>query len=106
METAEKREPAAAESRQNITRPYYCYIVRCCDNTLYTGITNDLERRIAVHNQGKGAAYTASRRPVELVYSEYAGPKGEALRRELQIKALTRAQKLELIRNQKKGEPR
>lgn len=77
--------------------PYYCYIVRCCDGTLYTGITNNLERRIAAHNKGTGAAYTASRRPVELLYSEYVGAKGDALRRELQIKAMTRSRKLKLI---------
>ena len=77
--------------------PYYCYIVRCRDNTLYTGITNNLEKRIAVHNKGKGGAYTASRCPVELVYSEYAGSKSEALRRELQIKSFTRKKKLALI---------
>ena len=82
---------------------YYCYIVRCSDNTLYTGITNNLERRIAVHNKGKGGAYTASRCPVELVYSEYIGSKGDALRRELQIKSLTRVQKLALINEKEHG---
>ena len=79
------------------TPKYYCYIVRCRDNTLYTGITNDLEKRIAVHNKGKGGAYTASRCPVELVYSECVGTKGDALRRELQIKSFTREKKLALI---------
>lgn len=79
--------------------PYYCYIVRCSDGTLYTGITNNLERRVAAHNKGTGAAYTAARRPVELLYSEYIGSKGDALRRELRIKAMTRGQKLELIEN-------
>ncbi len=82
---------------------YYCYIVRCSDDTLYTGITNNLERRIAVHNKGKGGAYTASRCPVELVYSEYIGSKGDALRRELQIKSLPRAQKLALINEKEHG---
>ena len=81
------------------TKPYYCYIVRCCDGTLYTGITNDLERRITAHNNGKGAAYTASRCPVELLYRESVGGKGDALRRELQIKKLRRNQKLELIKS-------
>mgnify|MGYP000249361761 CR=1 FL=1 len=73
-------------------------MVRCNDGTLYTGITNDLENRIAVHNLGRGAAYTASRRPVELVYQELVGEKGDALRRELQIKALSRKEKLELVK--------
>ena len=87
---------AVTEKDEGLT-PYYCYIVRCSDGTLYTGITNDLERRISVHNKGKGGAYTASRRPVCLVYSECVGTKGDALRRELEIKALTRARKLALI---------
>ena len=83
--------------------PYYCYIVRCSDGTLYTGITNDLERRIAVHNKGKGGAYTASRCPVQLVYSECVGAKGDALRRELQIKSLPRSRKLALINGEENG---
>lgn len=82
---------------------YYCYIVCCRDNTLYTGITNDLERRIAVHNKGKGGAYTASRRPVRLVYSEFVGAKGDALRRELEIKSWTRSRKLALINREDHG---
>ncbi|MBQ4511581.1 MAG: GIY-YIG nuclease family protein [Anaerolineaceae bacterium] len=89
------------ESEENA--PYYCYIVRCSDGTLYTGITNNLERRIAVHNKGKGGAYTASRCPVELVFSELIGEKGDALRRELQIKSLTRSQKLSLINREENG---
>ena len=82
---------------------YYCYIVRCADDTLYTGITNNLERRIAVHNKGKGGAYTAARCPVTLVYQEHVGSKGDALRRELEIKALTREQKLALIAREENG---
>ena len=80
-------------------KPWYCYIVRCSDDTLYTGISTDPERRIAMHNKGKGASYTASRRPVIMVYCETVGTKGDALRRELQIKALTRKQKMELIKS-------
>ena len=82
---------------------YFCYIVRCSDDTLYTGITNNLERRVAVHNKGKGGAYTASRCPVKLVYSEEIGTKGDALRRELQIKAMSRNQKLALINGEENG---
>lgn len=78
--------------------PYYCYILSCGDGSLYTGITNDLEKRLAVHNKGKGGAYTAAHLPVEMVYSEEVGEKGAALRRELQIKALTHTEKLALIR--------
>lgn len=76
---------------------YYVYMVRCADGTLYTGCTTDPERRIRVHNQGRGAKYTRSRLPVTLVYSEPAENRSAALRRERAIKALTRAEKLALI---------
>ena len=75
----------------------YTYIVRCADGTLYTGWTTDLDRRVAAHNAGVGAKYTRQRRPVELVHSEAFPTKEEALRREAQIKRLTRAEKLALI---------
>ena len=76
---------------------YYVYILRCCDGTLYTGYTDDPERRVKVHNAGKGAKYTRSRLPVELVYREECEDKSAALRREAAIKGLTRADKLKLI---------
>ena len=76
---------------------YVVYILRCGDGSLYTGITNDLERRVAVHNSGKGGKYTRSHLPVIPVYWERVPDKSAALRRELEIKAMTRAQKLELI---------
>ncbi len=75
---------------------YFVYIVRCRDGSLYTGITNDLERRLRMHNDGNGAKYTKSRRPVALVYSEVRPSKSDALKREIEIKALSRAQKEEL----------
>ena len=75
----------------------YTYIVRCSDGTLYTGWTNNLEKRIAAHNSGTGAKYTKSRRPVELVYFEKFETKQEAQSREARIKQLTRKEKLELI---------
>lgn len=75
----------------------YTYIVECSDGSLYTGYTNDLEKRIKVHNSGKGAKYTRSRLPVKLVYFEEFEEKQDAQRREWQIKRLTRSQKLELI---------
>lgn len=75
----------------------YTYILRCGDGTLYTGWTNDLDRRIAAHNGGSGGKYTRSRLPVELVYHECHGTKEEAMRREWAIKQLTRRQKLALI---------
>ena len=76
---------------------WYIYILRCGDGTLYTGITDDVERRLAAHRAGKGAKYTRGRGPLELVYREKAEDKSAALRRESQIKRLSRADKLRLI---------
>lgn len=73
------------------------YILRCGDGTLYTGVTCDLPRRLAAHQSGKGAKYTRSRPPVELVYREAAADKSAALRREAAIKRLDRRKKLALI---------
>ncbi len=73
------------------------YIVRCSDDTLYTGWTNHLAERIEAHNRGKGARYTRSRRPVELVYFESFATKEEAMSREFKVKKLTRAEKLRMI---------
>ena len=77
---------------------YFVYILKCADDTLYTGITNDLENRIESHNSGKGAKYTRGRIPVVLAYKELCGDRASALRREFEIKKLTRAEKLKLIR--------
>jgi len=76
---------------------WHIYIIRCKDNRLYTGITKDLERRVKEHNSGYGCRFTKYRAPVELVHSEKAGSRPEALRREAQIKGLPRVKKLELI---------
>ena len=73
------------------------YILRCADGSLYTGITTDLVKRIHAHNSGKGAKYTRSRKPVELVYQEDCSDHSAALKRELEVKALTKEQKLKLI---------
>ncbi|MBQ1890049.1 GIY-YIG nuclease family protein [Selenomonas caprae] len=75
----------------------YTYILVCGDGSLYTGWTNDLEKRVKTHNAGQGAKYTRSRLPVRLVYFEAFADKREAQSREYQIKKLTRAQKLALI---------
>ncbi len=78
--------------------PYFVYILRCSDDTLYTGITNDLEKRVHSHNHAPtGAKYTRSRRPVEMVYSEECEDKSAALKREMAIKKLTRVQKQALV---------
>jgi putative endonuclease len=72
-------------------------MLRCRDGTLYTGATNDLERRLATHGRGKGAAYTRARLPVTLVWSEPAEDRSTALRREAALKRLPRSEKLRLI---------
>jgi len=72
------------------------YLLRCRDGTLYTGITNDLERRLESHQRGTGSAYTRSRLPVALVYQEELPDRGAALRREAAIRRLSRAEKLAL----------
>lgn len=77
--------------------PYYLYILRCGDSTLYTGIATDVDKRLAVHRSGKGAKYTRGRGPLEIVYREECGDKSAALKRELAVKALTREEKLALI---------
>lgn len=75
----------------------YTYMLRCCDGSLYTGWTNDLEKRLAAHRSGKGARYTKSHRPVSLAYFECMPSKEDAMRREYQIKQLTRQEKEALI---------
>lgn len=75
----------------------YTYILKCRDGSLYTGWTNDIEKRLKAHNEGCGAKYTKSRRPVELVYYEEFDTKEEAMRREYRIKHLSRKKKELLI---------
>ncbi len=76
----------------------YTYILRCGDGSLYTGWTNNLEKRLEAHNAGRGGRYTRSRLPVKLVYSESFDTKNEAMRREAAIKKLTRQEKEKLIK--------
>ena len=81
---------------------FYTYILECKDGTLYTGYSNDLDKRVRAHNESKtGAKYTKGKRPVKLVYSKTFKTLSEALKREIQIKNLTRKQKLELIEKNK-----
>jgi len=83
-----------------VNTPYTLYILRCSDATLYTGITVDLERRLNEHNSSdKGAKYTRSRRPTTLVYTEILETKSAALKREIAVKKMTRAQKEGLLQN-------
>lgn len=82
-----------------MTGKWCVYIVSCNDRTLYTGYTNNLEKRKLSHNAGKGARYTRQRRPVRVVYVEEFGSKGKALSREHEIKQMMRWEKEELIRS-------
>ena len=78
---------------------WYLYILRCGDGTLYTGITTDVDKRFEAHASGKGAKYTRGRGPLSLVYREECGDHSAALKRELEIKAMTRQQKETIINN-------
>lgn len=77
----------------------YAYLLLCADGSLYAGWTNDLRRRLHAHNEGNGAKYTRSRRPVRLVYAESFDTKEEAQKRECQIKKMRRIQRLALIQS-------
>ena len=81
--------------------PFFVYLVECRGKTLYCGFTIDVKARILAHNKGTASKYTKPRRPVRLVYLEEKASKGEALKRELEIKSFTRRQKLELVKNYK-----
>lgn len=76
---------------------YYVYILKCSDDSFYTGITNDLEKRLKCHNDGKASKYTRSRLPVELVYLEEAKGRGPAQSREYVVRNLKRQEKIRLI---------
>ena len=82
------------------TQENYVYLLRCSDGSLYTGWTNDLEKRVKAHQGGQGAKYTRAHRPVELVYHEVYATKQEAMRREWEIKHMTKAEKERLIRRE------
>ena len=76
---------------------WYIYIIECSDQRLYTGITNGIKQHINAHNQGVGAKFTKGRAPVKLKYNEQYNSRSQALKREIQIKSLTRKQKLDII---------
>ena len=83
------------------TTTWFVYILRCADDTLYTGITTDLNRRCEQHNTGTASRYTCSRLPVSMVYHEVQATRSLALKRELEIKAMSRKVKEELIKSVK-----
>ena len=89
--------PAAFVSPEEEKMAYGVYILRCGDGTLYTGCAKEVQKRLSVHQSGKGAKYTRSRLPVELVYQEEAADRSAALCREAAIKRLSRTEKLALI---------
>ena len=92
--------PAERRNRAAIDRSpehHFVYIVRCADRTLYTGYARDPAQRVAAHNAGRGAHYTACRRPVALVYAEAFGSKSDALKRECQLKRWSKAKKERLV---------
>jgi len=78
-------------------KPWFVYIVQCKDDRLYTGISNDVSKRVETHNKGKGCRFTKYRYPVELVYQELCGTKSAARKREIRVQRLQRYQKLKLI---------
>lgn len=78
---------------------WVCYLLCCVDDTLYCGISNDLDKRLAAHNAGTAAKYTRARGPVQLVFVEACADRSAASKREMEIKALSRAEKLELIQS-------
>lgn len=80
------------------SKPWFVYIIKCSDNTLYTGITVDVQARIRVHNSGSGSKYVKPRRPATLVYEEECLSRSEATKRELEIKKLSKQQKLRIIK--------
>jgi predicted GIY-YIG superfamily endonuclease len=86
-------------------RPWFLYILRCRDGAFCTGITTDVERRLAQHNGGRGCAFTARRRPVTLVYTEQHPDKSAARRREMHMKPLSRKNKMRLIAEGTHGFP-
>lgn len=87
-----------------IEKKWLLYMLECGDGSLYTGITDDLPRRLAAHRAGKGAKYTRGRSPLTLRYLETCNSHSEALRREIQIKKLTRIQKLRLCASFRENE--
>ena len=96
-EVSRNKARETRREKQNQHQGNYTYIVKCSDETLYTGWTNNLKKRLEAHNSGKGAKYTKNRRPVELVYFEEYDTKQEAMKREYAIKQLSRQKKLALI---------
>ena len=95
MQAKEKKSPAKRRREK-----WFLYILKCSDHSLYTGITNNLERRFKMHAEGKAARYTRTRRPLTIIYQEACKTRTEALVRECFVKALPRTKKLALIKTE------
>jgi putative endonuclease len=80
---------------------FFVYILQCCDGSFYTGCTNNLKERMRQHENGKGAKYTKAHRPKQIAYTESHNSRGQAMKREREIKKLSHQKKLELIKSQK-----
>lgn len=87
------------EHVEKFTKHWFCYLVGCADGTIYCGITDNLEKRMATHNAGKGAKYTRGRGPVQLMHAELCADKSAAMKREKHIKRLTQKEKKALYEN-------
>ncbi|HYA89092.1 MAG TPA: GIY-YIG nuclease family protein [Nitrospirota bacterium] len=92
----------SSKTKDKKSNQWFLYILRCCDSTFYTGITNDLQRRLDKHNDGTASRYTHSRRPVTLIYHERCRNKSTALKKEHTVKSLSRGEKVQYI-NEKAG---
>ena len=103
LRMAQPHSITVADYISSMKKSWWVYIVRCKDDTLYTGCTNNVSERIEKHNAGKGAKYTKARRPVKLNYFEKTTTLSKALKREIAIKKLTRQKKEQLIAVQKKA---
>ncbi len=101
MVNALKAKPRPSRRRD----PWFVYMLECCDGKFYTGITNDVARRLKMHNAGKGARFTRLRRPVRVIYTEPVAGRAGALVREYAIKCLSRGQKEQLIVASPKKKP-
>jgi putative endonuclease len=97
MSTHAAHTPDELAEENHAPTPWWVYLLRCVDGSLYTGIATDVDRRAAEHNAGTGAKYTRSRKPVEVVYREQLPDKSSALKREAAVKKLSHTQKIALI---------
>ena len=90
-------KPGTRKGNSKMKKRYFVYILQCSDESFYIGYTDNLDARVEKHNNGKAAKYTSGRRPVELVYSEGHESKSSAMSREMKLKQLSRAKKIELF---------